>query len=417
MIHCAHFAWRLTSRSGKWYADGRSNTPSAGRHSLGTDNKSEALKLLPELDRVRAEDLGLIPRSITINSQGIPLPLLDGRRLYETHSSRPQVTGGIRESTQGRYRSIFDKFLLFASDQGVAAWNTVTADLLTQYASNLERRGYAQKTIADELTTVKQAVKWLIQAGHLQGMKPIVLKVQKAECERAYCYRPAEVAAMVQHCQSGDGPAWLGNVIVALACTGLRIAELVSLRWADIDFETERITLTDETGRSAVPDRKRRQLKSGRSRSFPIHDDLMEVLKRIPRVDGYIFHGPRGGRLKADTVRLVLIREVLTPLAEKFPTPKGEKGFIHGRLHSFRHYFCSTCANDPVPERMVMDWLGHADSEMIRHYYHIHDEEAKRRMNQLDFLGGAGGRSGSQNEDKLKAEDDEPTSPETSDNP
>ena len=42
---------------------------------------------------------------------------------------------------------------------------------------------------------------------------------------------------------------------------------------------------------------------------------------------------------------------------------------------------------------MVMDWLGHADSEMIRPNYHLHDEEAKRRMDSLDFLGGANGRS------------------------
>jgi len=92
-------------------------------------------------------------------------------------------------------------------------------------------------------------------------------------------------------------------------------------------------------------------------------------------------------------MRRILIREVIEPLAEKFPTPEGGKGFAHGRLHSFRHYFCSTCANNGEPERMVMDWLGHADSEMIRHYYHLHDEEAKRRMDGLDFLGGAGGRS------------------------
>ena len=51
--------------------------------------------------------------------------------------------------------------------------------------------------------------------------------------------------------------------------------------------------------------------------------------------------------------------------------------------------------NDNVPERMVMDWLGHQDSAMIRHYYHLHDDESRRRMNQLDFLGTAGGRSAS----------------------
>ena len=42
---------------------------------------------------------------------------------------------------------------------------------------------------------------------------------------------------------------------------------------------------------------------------------------------------------------------------------------------------------------MVMDWLGHNDSAMIKIYYHLHDEESRKQMNGLDFLGGAGGRS------------------------
>ena len=39
-----------------------------------------------------------------------------------------------------------------------------------------------------------------------------------------------------------------------------------------------------------------------------------------------------------------------------------------------------------------MNWLGHHDSDMIRHYYHLHDEEARRRMDQLDFFVTADGR-------------------------
>ena len=62
-----------------------------------------------------------------------------------------------------------------------------------------------------------------------------------------------------------------------------------------------------------------------------------------------------------------------------------------------------------------MDRLGHADSTMIRHYYHLHDEEAKRPMDSLDFLGGAGGRSVSQAEDNDEQEDVEPPPTETSD--
>jgi integrase len=60
-----------------------------------------------------------------------------------------------------------------------------------------------------------------------------------------------------------------------------------------------------------------------------------------------------------------------------------------GRLHSFRHYFCSRYANSGVPEQVVMAWLGHADSKMVRHYYHLHDDEAQRQMKRLQFLSGS----------------------------
>jgi integrase len=395
-IRCAHFAWRIACRGGVWYADGRSNTPDAGRHSLGTSDRDEALRLLSQLDQVRAETLGLVPRSLSLNAPTLPLPLEDGRKLYETHVSRPRVTGGVRKSTQKRYRAVFDKFVPFATSHGITCWNGVTTTLLNEYAADLERKDYAYKTQHNELTTLKQAIRWLIQAGHLHGAKPIELKLRKAESERPYCYRPDEVRSMIEHCRAKPTLQWMADLITALACTGLRISELASLRWSDLNLAAGRLNLTDETGRPRHAGRGRRELKSGRSRSFPIHPDLRTAIDRLPRSDAYVFHGPRGGRINPDTIRNVLIREVITPLREQFAKQEDEKGFEDGRVHSFRHYFCSTCANSGVPERMVMEWLGHQDSEMVRIYYHLHDDEARRRMAALDFLGGAGGRSASQ---------------------
>ena len=106
-----------------------------------------------------------------------------------------------------------------------------------------------------------------------------------------------------------------------------------------------------------------------------------------------LFHrdGPRERNLKPDTVRNILLREVMTPLADASPTPDHETGFRDGRLHSFRHYFCSVCANAGVPEQVLMQWLGHRQSAMVRHYYHLHDDEAQRQMTRLQFVDNAGG--------------------------
>jgi integrase len=37
-----------------------------------------------------------------------------------------------------------------------------------------------------------------------------------------------------------------------------------------------------------------------------------------------------------------------------------------------------------------MAWLGHADSKMVRHYYHLHDDEAQRQMKRLQFVSESG---------------------------
>lgn len=35
-----------------------------------------------------------------------------------------------------------------------------------------------------------------------------------------------------------------------------------------------------------------------------------------------------------------------------------------------------------------MKWLGHQDSGMVRHYFHLNDAAAQSQMNKLDFTGG-----------------------------
>ena len=412
-VRCLHFSWNLHQRDGVWYADGRSNSVSAGRHSLGTKDKQEALRLLPHLDTKQAEELGLIQRRKRKDGNVKLLTLTEGRTAYEQHLARPSVAGGVKESTQKRYRTAFDKFVEFAEANQITTWNRVTEKELYRYAAHLESKGYANKSIRNELVTLSGCIRWLIEDGQLAGMEPIKLKLRKAESQPAYCYTDDEVSAMVSHCNNSESLHWLRDVIVTLACTGFRISELASLRWSDIDFEKGQLNLHDESGRAAGERDERRRTKNGRSRSLPLYPELLEMLETKERKGRNIFYGPRGGAFKPDTARRIFVREVITPLTTRFPSEGSDNCFQDGRFHSFRHYFCSKCANSGVPERIVMQWLGHADSDMIKHYYHLHDEEAKQQMNRLDFLGIGNGRSVGESGDNHKAGDAEPNFPET----
>ncbi|TXT16676.1 MAG: integrase family protein [Planctomycetota bacterium] len=201
----------------------------------------------------------------------------------------------------------------------------MTRKILEAYAAHLDDEGYAYATEYFGFTTLKQAVKWFVESDLLPAQCLIKLPVRKPHGTTTY----PELAR-------------LHDVIVGLGCTGLRISELAALRRTDIDFVNNLIRIADETDLThRTTTEQDRQTKTGRSRSFQISSELQTVLENILRhTDGRVFHGPHGGALKPDTVRRLLIRDVLTPLAKRFPKPDAEPiGFVDGRLHSFRHYF------------------------------------------------------------------------------
>ncbi len=394
LVRCKYFEWRVKRRGRTFVADGRSNQPAQGRYSLDADNLPAARQALEKLDLLCAIRMGKAsPQEVTQEHK--TLTLAEGSRRYQEHVARPSIVGGARSNTRKRYRAVFDKFLKFTAAEGLQYWNQITRNTLESYAAFLDDDGYAYATEYLELTTLKQAMKWFVESDLLPATCLFRLPISKPQGTTTYCWRPEEVVAIIQHCHQRDDLHWLWRVVVGLTCTGLRISELAALRWSDIDFDQNVIRITDETAFSRKSTgSKIRQTKTGRSRTFPIVGELRRVLDQVPRhSDGIVYHGPLGGALKPDTVRRILVRDVLTPLEKRFPKPIGAPvAFSDGRLHSFRHYFCSVCARS-VSEQVAMNWLGHSSSKMLRHYFHLHDREAQTQMRKLDFFGVTGATS------------------------
>jgi integrase len=385
---CEYFTWRLFVRDGVHYADGRYSKHQLGKHSLATRDSKKALENLRLLDRRKAIELGLASPATTCTAS-IEMLLSDGWELFLAFCQRSQVMGGASKTTYKRYRAVRDKHLKYCASKGVTTWKQIDKANTEQYGNWLARQEYADRTIYLELTLVKSVVGWLINEGHLPETRRIKLALRKPSGTDTYCYHQEEVLAMVRHCQSHSELRWLEAVIIALACTGLRISELASLRWSDVDFRSKTILLTDERSSN-----KRKSLgtirttKGRRDRRLPIHPDLLDSVQAMKHhADGRIFHGPRGGVLKPDTVLSVFLREVIEPLKARFPTPPGEIGFEHGRIHSFRHFFCSQAFLSGAAAADIQEWLGHQDSKMVGHYRHLRAEDSQRKIQQIEFLG------------------------------
>lgn len=385
-IACQYFTWRLFQRRGVWYADGRGKQD-LGKHSLGTKNREVAIDNLKRLDQIKAIEQGIAKQAGSVDDSDVSIDI--GWNRFLEHCNRPEVLGGVSQSTSKRYRAVRDKHTEFCSKRNIATWSGINKREAEKYGGWLNKCGYAARTIYLELTLIVSVSKWLADENLIPELSRFNLSIRRPQGTNTYCYTQKEVSAIIEHCRDNSDLDWLEGVVLALACTGVRIGELASLRFSDVNFEANTIRIADERGSSRhIALGTERRTKGGRSRAIPISPPLRTVLTRLKRnPDGRLFHGPRGGKLKPDTVRNIFVREVITPLKNRFSTPSGEIGFEHGRLHSFRHYFVSQAFLGGASEGEIMEWVGHSDSKMVAHYRHLKNEDSQRKMQQLDFLG------------------------------
>ncbi len=382
---CEFFTWRIIVRDGVYYADGRGGKHDLGKHSLGTRDREESLDRLRQLDGQKAVELGLAEAK-SIVSSGI-VTIADGWKLYLDFSGRAQAMGGVAPSTLKRYQPVRDKHTDFCRKQGINSWSEFNKVQLEKYGNQLGKK-HADRTVFLEITLLKSVTSWLVAEGHLPPGSVLKYPMRKPQGTDTYCYTTAEVSAMVSHCKASPKLTWLANVILVLAHTGMRISELTSLRWSDVNLERKSITVADErASRRKRQSGTARTTKGRRSRVLPIHTALAALLRSLPRqADGRVLHAQQGGRLLPRNVLQALIDDVIEPLKKKFPTPDGEIGFERGRLHSFRHFFCSQAFLGGASEGEIREWLGHADSKMVEHYRHLRSEDAQKKMDQIKFL-------------------------------
>ncbi len=136
----------------------------------------------------------------------------------------------------------------------------------------------------------------------------------------------------------------LTPVVLTAINTGMRRGELLSMMWADINWEAKMLTIRAENA------------KSGRQRHIPLNVEAMEVLQR--------WAGQAGERRAAKVFEVGDIKKgwgklITDARIEQF------------RFHDLRHHFASRLVRAGVDLNTVRELLGHADITMTLRYAHL----------------------------------------------
>lgn len=180
--------------------------------------------------------------------------------------------------------------------------------------------------------------------------------------------RPDEVTALVRAADDDQDAALFHTAAFA----GLRMGELLALRWRDVDFTRRTIHVRENwtQGETTTP-------KGGTERAVPMAEEVAERLARLGQRehftadDDLVFCAASGQHLGykslKDRYRAALRA---ADLREDF------------RFHNLRHTFGSTVIRH-ADSREVMEWMGHADLATTRRYLAFVDrEDAADRVSQ-----------------------------------
>ncbi|QDT36855.1 hypothetical protein [Stratiformator vulcanicus] len=165
-INASYYVWRLFQRdNGLWYADGRGNHPSLGKHSLGTRSLEDARNAVTALDQAMAIQHGILdPRDVP-NSGFEFVSIEVGIDAFRDYIGRGEATGGVRPSTKKRYRAALDHITRYCHLQKLSHWGQFRERQADHYADSRSKAGAKPKTVYLELTLLKQLVKFLPERG------------------------------------------------------------------------------------------------------------------------------------------------------------------------------------------------------------------------------------------------------------
>ncbi|QJY36942.1 site-specific integrase [Vibrio europaeus] len=144
---------------------------------------------------------------------------------------------------------------------------------------------------------------------------------------------------------------YLEPLVITAINTGLRRGELLALKWGDIDFEQQYLSVRAQNA------------KAKKSRNIPLNDTVLEVLESWQlqnKKREYVFAS------RSD----VPIKDIKKPWLRVLQEAK----ITDFRFHDLRHHFASKLVMVGVDLNTVRELLGHSDLKMTLRYAHLAPE-------------------------------------------
>ncbi len=323
---------------GRWWQDGK-----PAWKSLSEDRVIAQQKFTEILINLRAKKNGDGPKTISWQ---------DFKEKYLAFSRTTKApTSLVRDE-------IIFKNLEEAVDVG--RLTDISAELMEQFKQVRKDAGIQSSTINREVNTIKSALKrakqWGYQVPDLSSVAKLPLPKKKP-----IFFSTAEIDLMLETAEP-----FMKTIVLLGFYAGLRLGEMLSLEWANLDWDRHILKVTPKPHWHP---------KDYDERAIPMNPTLEAHLKAWQAVSG-------------QKVKVVLWSAPPCQLSSRFNFFLRKRcKIMQGSLHTLRHSFASHMAMADVSPYKIARLLGHSDIRTTEIYSHLFPSSLQEAVNRLPGVG------------------------------
>ncbi|CAN5234384.1 site-specific tyrosine recombinase XerD [soil metagenome] len=270
---------------------------------------------------------------------------------------------GLSTNTLDAYRADLTTLHRWLDEKGIASVEVTRADLL-EFIAWRAHGGAKPRSMARQLSSLRRFFRYLLREGVISVDPTERIEMPKLGRSLPKSLSEAEVEALLTAPDITDP---LGHrdrtMLEVLYATGLRVSELIGLRYKQINLNQGVLRVVG---------------KGNRERLIPLGEESQEWLKQflegprqeilLERQTDFVFPTRRGSGMTRQAFWHIIKRYARRARVQKPLSP-----------HSLRHAFATHLLNNGADLRVVQMLLGHSDLSTTQIYTHV----ARQRLKEL----------------------------------
>ena len=268
------------------------------------------------------------------------------------------------ELTVRRYeQSLRDFESYFKNRDSQLSWESVDSDIIRDWMESMMDKGDMASTVNSSLSAVRSFFRFALSRKMVQNDPAHLVKGPKKQKPLPQFVREEEMNRLLdteQMWEEGFAGLRARTIILLFYETGIRLAELIGLNSADVDFVTHQLKVTGKRN-------KQRIVPFGSELESALQGYMQQRNTRSSHEEPALFLNDKGQRMTRSQVGVIVKRHLSLTTTLKKRSP-----------HVLRHSFATAMLNNGAGLESVRMLLGHESVATTQIYTHTTFEQLKR---------------------------------------